>query len=417
MSSPPTRPEDSRLAEVAGALEGTGCAAMLVDAEWSLVWVSPELKTLVGEEDEDRLGYGKHILSVYLSDAWCNLLTPESQMASFFTEIPMYIEGTPGGKETIYRLLLDATEYWDEPPEPLKALGETREEILGAVVDQLQPIEQPPVATSGFEFLREDLPAAPINQVLVRLHDRQGERYGSLYLYDPGLPARVLDLVARGDHGMLERMARLIRPGRRQAAILFADLQASAEISRRLPSAAYFKLIRTLTTEVDGVVVRHGGIVGKHAGDGVTAFFLTEDLDSPSSAARAAIEAARDIAEAAGRVAKEVGEEDGLIDQDSLHINVGVHWGGTLYMGQLVTGGRLEVTALGDAVNEAARIQQSARDGEGLASKALIEHLSEADARVLQIDPDNVVYRTVGELPGATEKAQRDAGAIPVTVL
>jgi class 3 adenylate cyclase len=120
---------------------------------------------------------------------------------------------------------------------------------------------------------------------------------------------------------------------------------------------------------------------------------------------------------AARDAAKEIGEESGLIDPDECLVNVGLHWGGTLYMGQLVTGGRLEVSALGDEVNECARIQESVRDGSTLASKSIIEHLDDEDARALGIDPDGVVYRTVAELPGATDKAARDAGAIPVTVL
>jgi class 3 adenylate cyclase len=86
-------------------------------------------------------------------------------------------------------------------------------------------------------------------------------------------------------------------------------------------------------------------------------------------------------------------------------------------MGQLVTGGRLEVTALGDRVNECARIQQVARDGQILATKSLIEHRTDEDAKVLDIDPDGVVYRTVGELVDADEKAVRDAGNLPVTEL
>jgi class 3 adenylate cyclase len=84
-------------------------------------------------------------------------------------------------------------------------------------------------------------------------------------------------------------------------------------------------------------------------------------------------------------------------------------------MGQVVTGGRLEVTALGDEVNECARIQETARDGTVLASKALIERLDPEHARRVGIDPDAVAYHTVAEMPGAPDKAVRDAGAIPVT--
>jgi class 3 adenylate cyclase len=216
---------------------------------------------------------------------------------------------------------------------------------------------------------------------------------------------------------MFERMARLIEPGRKQAAVLFADLQASAVLSRRLPSAAYFRLISVLTAAIDDVVCAREGIVGKHAGDGATAFFLAEDLGSSSGAARAAIQAAKDISERVATEAKAIAEETGLIEGADPQVNVGVHWGGMLYMGQLVTSGRLEVTALGDAVNECARIQGSATDGEILVSKNLIEHLSAEDAREVGLDPDGVVYRTIAELPGASTKAVRDAGTIPVTTL
>ena len=86
-------------------------------------------------------------------------------------------------------------------------------------------------------------------------------------------------------------------------------------------------------------------------------------------------------------------------------------------MGQVVTGGRLEVTALGDEVNEGARIQQSARDGAVLASKALIERLTVEDGRQIGVDPEEVVYTSLAELPGADAKAIRDAGTLPVTEL
>jgi class 3 adenylate cyclase len=153
----------------------------------------------------------------------------------------------------------------------------------------------------------------------------------------------------------------------------------------------------------------HGGVVGKHAGDGVTAFFLVDD--------RAALESARDISIVTRDTAKSLGEETGLIDPDDCRVNVAVHWGGTLYMGQLVTGGRLEITALGDEVNECARIQESAQEGETLVSKAVVEHLDGDDADALSIDPDSVLYRTVTELPGASDKAKADAGTISVTTL
>jgi class 3 adenylate cyclase len=237
----------------------------------------------------------------------------------------------------------------------------------------------------------------------LRVRTDDGKPFATVYMYGANMPATLLALVAQGDRGMFERMARLAEPGRREAAVLFADIQSSGELSRHLSSAAYFRLVHELFTKLDGIVIDANGIVGKHAGDGLSAYFLAEDCDSKEGATGAAIDAAIKLTKAAGDTG------------DGVTLNVGVHWGGALYMGQVVTGGRLEVTALGDEVNECARIQESARDGAVLASKPLIERLDPEHAERLGIDPDAISYVTVAELPGATEKAVRDAGLIPVT--
>jgi class 3 adenylate cyclase len=98
-------------------------------------------------------------------------------------------------------------------------------------------------------------------------------------------------------------------------------------------------------------------------------------------------------------------------------MRVGIHWGSSFYLGQLVPGGRLDVTALGDAVNECARIQESAHPHETLASKALIEQLSSDDAASLGIDPEKVRYKPLLEVRDPADKAVQVAGTIPVTTL
>jgi class 3 adenylate cyclase len=423
MSSKPSLPDDPRLAEIAQQIDGAGFGAMISDPHHTLVWVSTEMLKFLFEPPYEPL-YGRHLVENYMSDAFCRLVSEETQIEMLTKEAPYFMWGTPGGKEGFKKMITDTHHrYFEEGravPQWALEQGVTQEEtlqLLLAMLEQMEPQQPPPFWTTTFEFLFHDLPPTPIAEVGVSLTDTAGEVFGFLTLYMPALPAGVLSLVTRGDEGMFERMMDLVEPGRNPAAILFCDLQDSGVLSRRLPSGAYFKLVRALTTAIDEYIVEHTGIVGKHAGDGVTAFFLADDLGSPSGAARAAIEAARAIAAGAGRVAKEVGEETGLIEAADCLINCGIHWGGSLYMGQLVTGGRLEVTALGDPVNECARIQETAREGDILASKVLIENLSDEDARALDLNPDALVYRTIGELPKASEKAKRDAGGIPVTTL
>ena len=83
-------------------------------------------------------------------------------------------------------------------------------------------------------------------------------------------------------------------------------------------------------------------------------------------------------------------------------------------MGRILTGGRSEVTALGDEVNEAARIEACATGGRTLASKALIERLNRADGDALDLDTAHITYTLLAELATATDKARRDAPSIAV---
>jgi class 3 adenylate cyclase len=94
---------------------------------------------------------------------------------------------------------------------------------------------------------------------------------------------------------------------------------------------------------------------------------------------------------------------------------VAVHWGPSLYVGQVAGQGRLEISALGDEMNEAARIEQAAQGDQVLASKHLLERLGEDDAAALDLDPQRAAYHALDEIKGVSDKAKRDAGSIAVT--
>ena len=141
----------------------------------------------------------------------------------------------------------------------------------------------------------------------------------------------------------------------------------------------------------------------------MTAFFVAETAGSESAAACACISAVRALQAATVAIA-----ERHDLAADEVTVRAGLHWGATLYIGSIVTRGRSEVTALGDEVNEAARIEACASGGRGLASKAFVERLNAEAATALGIDPSHVVYRQLADLDTATDKARRDAPAIAV---
>jgi class 3 adenylate cyclase len=247
--------------------------------------------------------------------------------------------------------------------------------------------------------------------VYQRVRDPSGHVLGILWVSKPAVGMGTIGmLTGAGDLGHFKRMQQVGTAGRRPTAVLFADLEGSTQLAKRLPTATYFTLVRRLTRAADKCVVDAGGLVGRHAGDGVTAFFLAETAGSESGAAFACISAVRSLQTATRAIAA---RHD--LAPDEITVRAGLHWGATLYVGSIITSGRSEVTALGDEVNEAARIEACASGGRALASKALLERLNEDDAAALGIDPNAVSYTQLADLDTATDKARRDAPAIAVS--
>jgi class 3 adenylate cyclase len=380
-------PEDPVLAAVAVALEEERHTAELLDADWRIRYVTTELRHMAGAYDDDELGYGVHELTRMVERPGVWRASAESGAAWFAKEAPYCAHDIETG---------------------IAAGDPVLEEVLAqAGVEALEP---PPAWSLTFDTtLPSGLPIS-VSRVSVRLRRADGSVAGTAVVYvgGGGLRPMVQTMLTRGDPGMFERMIGLVEPARRPAAVLFADLAASGLIARHLSTRAYFDLIRTVTSAIDRAVIAEGGIIGKHVGDGVTAFFLAEQSGGEEAAAAAAVRAAHRIAAAVERI------DTGQVEAG---IKVGLHWGATLVIGQVTTEGRLEVTALGDEVNEAARIEQAASAGQILASKSLLERLDPAVAAELGVDPDALGYTILGEIPGVGEKVIRDAGGLAVAEL
>jgi class 3 adenylate cyclase len=277
------------------------------------------------------------------------------------------------------------------------------------LVDELQPQELP-VTLARLSAMTYAGVQVGTSQVFIRIDDGDGRFAGICQLTKPAVGMSQLTVAAAiADLAHLERMRILESPDRHQAAILMADLEASSPLARRMSSAQFFEFTRRLVRAADQCIVDAGGIVGRHAGDGVIAYFLAETAGSESCAVRACITTATSLR----RVLADIAARSEIPEPD-LSLRFGLHWGATLYMGRVQSAGRSEVTALGDEMNEAARIEACATGGRTLASKALIERLDREDGVALGIDPSRTNYTPLGELETATEKVRRDAPSIPV---
>ncbi len=366
---------DDELRPVVDALAETSWSAVVTDAEWRIVWSSGELALILGEDASD-LGVGRHMLETGALSAF-SVLSEAGVEAWVRTHAPFALHDGPLSREELLDLV---------------------DERFRGIVEQAEAHEPPPRWTLRMPVGREDDVGVVAHGE--RIVTADGRFVGNAFIYGSALPASVLWFVNQGDQRMFHRIAELVEPGRRPAAVLFADIEGSTSLSRRMASSAYFDLIRALTRACDAAILDEGGVIGKHAGDGVSAFFLADQIGSSPAAALGALRAARAIQAAAG--------------EHEVSMRVGIHWGATLYIGQVATSGRLEVTALGDEVNECARIQDSAGSGELLATKQLVERLDAEDAHGEGLRPAELRYALVSELPGAGEKAVRDAGSIAV---
>lgn len=386
MSMAAELPEDPDLRLLAEVVEQAGFSADIFDDKWRIVFTTSETMRVLGLDPADR---GRHYG-----------MSATARAERFPAEWEVEKEtGRRWVADVIPRMLHD-----------VRPDDEDFDQVFGRLAQRASRMQaESPVLASHSIFRMGDVQTydswgADVHIALVRLHNEAGRFIGTLQLFKPDVPQSLANRLMRGNTDMFRRMEALREPQRRSTAILFADLAASGELSRRLSSRAYFELIRSLTDLIDGAVADRLGIVGKHAGDGASALFLADDAGSESAAARCAIEAARAIRDGATAL-------DGGIG-----VKVGIHWGATLVVGQVSTQGRLEVTALGDEMNEAARIEATAQAGMILASKNVLERLAASDATALEVKPEQVVYRTIAEL-GGSDKAVRDAGAIPVTEL
>ena len=387
-------PDDPVLADVARALRDDGAWGQVIDADWNLVYVTDALRRTFGggELAEFAIGHRVHgSESVAAASRWRFGANSEENQRAGFRLLGGFMLADPTVGRDGLRAVVDP--------------------LFHDLIDDLQPRHEP--VWSGDTTGEGLTDVTGVKTTVVRLRDAAGRPVGVASWAKPALGMDVIgSLLSNADVGHLSRMHVVGRAARRPAAVLFADLEGSTPLSKRLSTASYFSLARRLVRAADRCVIDAGGLVGRHVGDGVVAFFLAETSGSESAAARACVEAMRRLRAAVADIS-----EASDLAADDVSLRFGLHWGSTLYVGAITTSGRSEVTALGDEVNEAARIEACAAGGRALASKTLVERLDDGDAAALGIDPDRMSYRILGELPTASEKARRDAPAIAVCEL
>ncbi|HEU4478869.1 MAG TPA: adenylate/guanylate cyclase domain-containing protein [Pyrinomonadaceae bacterium] len=145
--------------------------------------------------------------------------------------------------------------------------------------------------------------------------------------------------------------------------VLFADIRGFTRISEHAPPEQIVSLLNRYFSAMTDIIFAHGGTLDKYLGDGLMALFgaPTTTPEDASNALNAAVAMQRRII----GINHELRSE-GLPE---LGVGIGLHTG-EVTVGYIGSERRSEYTAIGDAVNTAARLESNAQGGEILISEA-----------------------------------------------
>jgi len=155
--------------------------------------------------------------------------------------------------------------------------------------------------------------------------------------------------------------------------MLFADVRGSTSLSEQMTANEFQKLINRFYVGTTQEIAEEDGLVEKLAGDAVAAFW-------------GAGFAGKDYVTRTVRAAQAIA---GRMQMQNIPVGIGVH-AGIAYFGAMGSSdGLVDISAIGEEVNTAARIASKAAAGEILLSEAVLEqaHItgSELEARQLEL--------------------------------
>ena len=158
------------------------------------------------------------------------------------------------------------------------------------------------------------------------------------------------------DSGPAAAPQRAATSERRPLTILFADLAGSTAIAEKLDPEDWTGIVGKAFARLNAVAARYDGTVARLMGDGVLVFFgaPVAHEDDPERAVRCGLDMVREIADSAA--------DDHAHHSVPLQVRVGINTG-PVVVGMVGTDVAREYTAMGDAVNIAARMQAAAPPG------------------------------------------------------
>jgi adenylate cyclase len=193
-----------------------------------------------------------------------------------------------------------------------------------------------------------------------------------------------------------------------EVTVIFTDIRGFTALTEQMRSQEVVSLLNAYHARMVEALFKHGGTLDKYIGDGLMAYFNAPvgQVDHAERAFRCAMAMRQELAA--------LNTERSRSGDEELRMGIGMHTGRAI-VGDIGAPNRREFTAIGDAVNVAARIEEMTKNaGSGVL-------ISESTAVLL---PDSMPLTEVGEFtlrgssqplrlyapgsPGAREKVSSD---------
>ncbi len=157
---------------------------------------------------------------------------------------------------------------------------------------------------------------------------------------------------------------------RREITVMFADVVSFTTLADEREPEVAVALLNELFTIITEIVFQHGGIIDKFIGDCAMALWGAPEAhaDDARRAVRAAEAILRWLEVGNARWRKQLGRD--------IELAIGIHTG-TAVVGNVGSEKRMEYTAIGDAVNVAARLERLARPGQILMTRETMQRVSD----------------------------------------
>ncbi len=151
----------------------------------------------------------------------------------------------------------------------------------------------------------------------------------------------------------------------RAITVMFCDLEGYTTHSRGRPATETAAYLNELLGRIGPAIETSGGTIDKYTGDGLMAFWGAPDpsTDHARAACFGALAVAHEI-EAFNRQRR-------ARQLDACRMRIGLHTG-TVVVGNIGFAGRVDYTAIGEAVNVASRLEQFGRHASGAGDTTIV---------------------------------------------